>query len=495
MTDQSAFETRLASRLVAHVARGSRPFDAMAIASAAAAAAPRASRWGTSSLRVPTARRLNVALAVLVLAGLLLALIGAALLAGRQPDLRADVIPAPSSGSSATPTTTTQPQSPAPAIPAGLLVVTAEFNGCPSLDAHAIDEGSTRRLISCGERLSIAPDGSKAAIGGNHGLGIIDLRDGHQVDFIETGEYVFPVAWSPRGRWLEWAACGPKDKRGACTVVIGSQQDTRRNPLPEPTNGFYWGGTMWLKDESRLIAPTQDGLLIGDADGSNLKPFSPVGQILDWSPDASGYVYAWGPYENGHTTLVDAWLASIDGSDRRNLTNVEPGTFVADAAWSPDGRTLAFIRHQIAVEGQGSTNLGTFELWLRAADGSLRRLESAGDFFIPAYPDAFRIHWSPDGSRLAIETATGRIETSIDTLIVPIDGSATTVIRDARRPDWSRDGQSIAVVGTTGPSSHRENEKPPPATIDVANADGSNRRVVAVPTGDLDGFYFVWGPQ
>ena len=76
-----------------------------------------------------------------------------------------------------------------------------------------------------------------------------------------------------------------------------------------------------------------------------------------------------------------------------------------------------------------------------------------------------------------------------------MDGSKPIVLQDARRAEWSRDGKSIAFVGTTGPYAHLENDPVPPATIDVVNADGSNRRTVAVTTGDLGGFSFIWAAR
>jgi hypothetical protein len=127
-------------------------------------------------------------------------------------------------------------------------------------------------------------------------------------------------------------------------------------------------------------------------------------------------------------------------------------------------------------------------------EGSMRRIELPGDLSGPQAPASpAALHWSPDGSRLAIEAARDAPEVSIDTFIVPVDGSTTVVLHDARRAVWSRDGQGIAVVGATGPSGLPEGTPISPRTIDVANAGGSNRRVIAVPQGDLDGFWFVWG--
>jgi hypothetical protein len=102
----------------------------------------------------------------------------------------------------------------------------------------------------------------------------------------------------------------------------------------------------------------------------------------------------------------------------------------------------------------------------------LRRIDVLGDLSPTRGARNFRLTWSPDATRLAIETENDA-HTSVDTVIVGFDGSSTLVLRDTMRMAWSPDGRMI----------------------DIVNADGSDRRTIAVPTGDSGGYWFRWvGP-
>lgn len=378
---------------------------------------------------------------------------------------------------------------------------------CTNVDAYEMRSGAVRRLITCGDRVTLSPDGSTAAVGGDHGLGIVDVRTGQQVDTIPLDATVYPVAFSPSGRWLEWASCGP-NVAGRCQVVIGSRDGDGTHPLPAPADGGYWGGTQWLVDESHIVVPDGDGWQIGDPDGSDLQPLSDDslvaryagsggGSNAPWavSPDGNLYAYASGPWAGDGPTVLDLWLSDPEGSDPQNLTNFEPGAQVRAVAWSPDGGTIAYIKGPRGPDGgldraSGAPN----QLWLIEPDGSSRRVAVPDELRSPNASSfgsgTLPIRWSPDGSRLAVEVSRDAVGTTIDTVIVPIDGTTPVVLKDSRRAQWSRDGSSIAFVGSTG--LNEGGLGPPISTIEIADADGSNHRVVVVPTGDPDGFWFEW---
>ena len=140
---------------------------------------------------------------------------------------------------------------------------------------------------------------------------------------------------------------------------------------------------------------------------------------------------------------------------------------------------------------------------MASRSGSQSNGERIGPVIIQALPEprdgqveawAGRMHWSPDGTRLAIEAGNGQRgkKTSIDTYLVAIDGSAAVVLRDARSVTWSPDGTELAFVHRTGPVNDPDDPPGTPATIEVVGADGADRRQVAVPSGDSDGSYMLW---
>jgi Tol biopolymer transport system component len=501
-----------------------------------------------------TARRRRRGLVALGLAAALLVPLGV-LVGGGRPRFEAFVVPAPSASpdASATPEASTgvpsaQPSDPAPsqtpaatpgaptvADPHALLVLTSKAvydEGAPScvnVDRHGTRDGSSRRLVTCGDRVMVTRDGTTAAVGGPRGMSIVDLRDGHELGTIDTGRRTFPTAWSPRGRWLVWSSCRSAQS-ASCSVILSARDGSGQHELYRGDDG-YASSVTWLPDESRVAVPTggsEADILAGAADGSDLRPLAPGGpdsgwaggigmdnRVIDRAPDARGYLYldTQIPADcNGQSVtgcqpvLADVMSQGLsqganDGPPV-NLTNLAPGQFAVAATWSPDGRTLAFLRKTIdpavdPYEFQGTLLRAPAELWLRDASGTIRRIEGVA---LPEPQDGAvepwvgRIHWSPDGTHLAIEAGNGRsgTKTSIDTYLVAVDGSTQAVLRDARSVAWSPDGTELAFLHWTGPTALGDNETVAPATIEVADADGTDRRQVSTPPGNPDGLQVLW---
>ncbi|MDW7992634.1 MAG: hypothetical protein RMK65_11060, partial [Anaerolineae bacterium] len=93
---------------------------------------------------------------------------------------------------------------------------------------------------------------------------------------------------------------------------------------------------------------------------------------IAWSPDSRQIVFR--STRSGNRQL---WRINVDGTGLTQLTNLSGEA--NDAAWSPDGSTIAFA-------SQG-------ELMLMNPDGSNIRV-------LPGPGWEFRPDWSPDGSRL-----------------------------------------------------------------------------------------------
>jgi Tol biopolymer transport system component len=188
-------------------------------------------------------------------------------------------------------------------------------------------------------------------------------------------------------------------------------------------------------------APPSQSLRIVDSEGQRER---------ELVPETGGMVEAkWTPGNLIHVTRgSEAFLLSPE--DGRNL-----GPALPAAAFSPDGRWIAFIQ-------------GPRELWVSAPDGSNARRVAIAPSWIGA--GAF----SPDSLHLTyVEGLGGQADASE---IVGIDGTGRVRLKEAPliAPGiWSPDSRSVVFMAQNDNGRYR------PPKIFVASADGSSvRRLV-----------------
>jgi TolB protein len=173
-------------------------------------------------------------------------------------------------------------------------------------------------------------------------------------------------------------------------------------------------------------------------------------------------------YLRGSNGNSEIYVMNVDGSGQRRLTrNTARRGSDSSAAWSPDGRRIAFVR--------GRRHSGS-EIYVVNADGSgQRRLtrNGAGDDF-PA--------WSPDGRKIAFQSyrdGRGKI------YLMNADGSGQWRLtrNPSSSPAWSPGGRKIAFVSRRDRNSE----------IYVMNADGSGvRTLTRNATNDA---FPAWSPD
>jgi TolB protein len=117
-----------------------------------------------------------------------------------------------------------------------------------------------------------------------------------------------------------------------------------------------------------------------DGDGITRQRAAPA-----WSPDGTRLVFHL--HESGdlpQPTLASIMIMNADGSDKRTITSSSTG-FDMLPSWSPDGRTIAFLRY--FAGGDGDIAL------VPVAGGAVTRLSRPGLQSMPV--------WSPDGTLIA----------------------------------------------------------------------------------------------
>ena len=196
-----------------------------------------------------------------------------------------------------------------------------------------------------------------------------------------------------------------------------------------------------------------------------------------WSPDGRSIAFVVWNGPDGPTEVV---IMNADGSAQRTLARERSLTHAP--VWSPDSRKVALLTNpSCTVSVQGACARST-TIYVHNADGSgKRRLARGGSVSRnrQGQPteagDGFA--WSPDGRRIAfVSNRDGNFEL----YVMNADGSGqrrlTRNTTTDLNPVWSPDGRTIAFVSTTYADPKGSLRRP---QVHVMNADGSGRRTLA----------------
>jgi Tol biopolymer transport system component len=183
------------------------------------------------------------------------------------------------------------------------------------------------------------------------------------------------------------------------------------------------------------------------------------------SPDGSQVAYV--SVETGSGQI---WIANPDGSGARQLTNNSATNFWP--FWSPDGKWVAFT----------SMRPGPAEIWkVPAAGGTPAQV---------THSNGFRGDWSPDGARIAYDTAvlqgSPREGDPISRLEVAEASTGKVLWKLSRgllqSPVWSPDGKRLSAIGGN--------------SVWLIDRDGGDAHVaIQLPPGFAAVFRAAWTPD
>ena len=295
-----------------------------------------------------------------------------------------------------------------------------------------------------------SPDGSKIAFwsnrDGKNEIYVMD-SDGSNVkrltnNMSDDGN----PTWSPDGRKILFDS----DRDGNLEIYVMDADGTNQTRLTR--NNATDSATSWSPDGSKIaFASNRDNsyphnfdIYVMEADGSNVK------KIVDdpeydaeprWSPDGRKILFV--TRRNDH---FDVYEANADGTGQRNVTaDYNQGS--GSGTWSRNGKRIAFVRYlnnknQIFV--------------MDAEGGNLKNVTNN-------FANNSRPSWSPDGSKLALETDR---DGNLEIYSMSVDGELLQLTDNPAEdgsPDWSPDGSKIAFQSNRGGKQH----------IFKVNADGT----------------------
>ncbi len=194
-----------------------------------------------------------------------------------------------------------------------------------------------------------------------------------------------------------------------------------------------------------MTRETSDGasIFIVNADGGDEYELAENAMMPSWSPDGTRIAYTGAP---GAPDAFEILVMDSDGTNRRVLSPDPENDQWPD--WSPDGSQIVFMRD--------------FDIWVMGADGT-------GPRSLATNLGAFNPRWSPDGTRIALNTA--RPDGNWEAYVINVDGSGLTNLTNHPADDfagpWSPDGTRMLM------STFRHDTPPSNQGIYVMNSDGT----------------------
>ena len=295
---------------------------------------------------------------------------------------------------------------------------------------------------------------------------------------VEHGTYASAPRWSPDGKRILFAtnatgnsggwtgtaiASIPAEGGEPTSILIPSDNKIRKPPygsgnrVSPDGKTIVFAGTKTSDDETYIRGSRVSHIWTMPLEGGKLVQLTNAGEsFLDecpcWSPDGKTIAFVRAK-DNPNMTeaLKDAniWLVPTAGGEPRQLTSKSDAFVAGSIAWSPDGRLLAYF----SADKEWSEE--SMSLRVIPVDGGQSRTVGK----VPAIGFNTEMAWSPDSKRLALN---GKMYEKVIKVMSIDDGSTVDIKPDIAEPssiwhlDWSHDGTRFVFAGCQGSSGDAE---------------------------------------
>jgi dipeptidyl aminopeptidase/acylaminoacyl peptidase len=324
-----------------------------------------------------------------------------------------------------------------------------------------------------------SPDGRSLAFVSERGEGASGLwilpvdGPGEPTLVCARPDSISEVAWAPDGASVAFIGREPDPARrgpDGTELPLAGQPPRRITHLFSRLNGEDWVSD---RPEALFVVPLDGSapprrLLAGD---------QPVGAPT-WSPDGTTLAVVGARHPDWDLDLCnDIWLVDTDGV-RPPVRVTDTSASWAALAWSPDGRSIAYLETPVPTEEPRHIRLGVLDV----ADRTRRRLAADVDRNLGPYGHSRAPVWDGDRLLFAVER-----DGAVHVCTVPaVGGTVTTVVGGDRVCHTFDAVAGIVAVAVTSPRR--------PADISVVDATGTERLVVSL-AGDLARTRTLVAPQ